>query len=198
MTNSKPFLNSVNLLDDLAKLISVTHQKAIATDPDMYIVDNINFLSKSFVVIMCIYLETYLKDAISLVIEETNKKLKKVSIPHNLVRWGLDPKKEFSDKDYLFKPFEIKIDAKSIDDNISGNFWRTRATFSKIGIKLDNNPNYLNYENRVSTIIAKRNNIVHYNDDASDMSFNDIVTQIKFIQEYMLTIDTEIIKHIGI
>ena len=39
------------------------------------------------------------------------------------------------------------------------------------------------------TIVDKRNNIIHHNDEASDITFSDLRSHIDFFLEYMLSID---------
>jgi hypothetical protein len=138
---------------------------------------------------MCAYLESYLKDALMVIIDETNNKLNQSKLPHNLVRWSLNIEKELKDSDSKFEDFKIPIKKKELDDFISGNPFRTKDLFKKLGINLGSDMLFNSQKERINAIVVKRNKIIHHNDNASDVSNNDLIENIKAIKEYLSNID---------
>jgi hypothetical protein len=192
MSNSSVLSNYTELLTDLSILNKETEQKVIAENPDEFVTRNINFFTKSFTIIICAYLESFLKDVSMTIIDDTNKKLSEIKIAHNLVKWSVSKKKKYlkdlNDNELLFEDLTIKITKKELDNFISGSPHKTEKLFEKIGIKLIENDKY--QENKDKTIVNKSNKIVHHNDNASDISFNDIDFNIKIILEYMENINS--------
>ncbi len=95
---------------------------------------------------------------------------------------------ELNDNDLIYEDLSIKISRKELDDFISGSPYRTEKLFKKIGVKLIENEIYI--EEKVISIVEKRNKIVHHNDNASDISFSDIEENINIISEYMNNISS--------
>ena len=102
----------INQLNKLIEIISTSNNRIISNEPDVFFIENSNFFTKSFLVIMCAYLESYLKDALMVVIDETNIKLAQRNIPHNLIKWSLNIDKDFKDSDSKIEPLKIKIRKK--------------------------------------------------------------------------------------
>lgn len=48
----------------------------------------------------------------------------------------------------------------------------------------------MEHKNLVGMIVNKRNNIIHHNDDASDISFSDLLSHIDVFLAYMVSIET--------
>ena len=193
MSNSTVLTNYTELLNNLNVLNKETEQKVIAENPDEFVTRNINFFTKSFTITICAYLESFLKDISMTIIDDTNRKLSESKIAHNLVKWSVLKKKDLkdlNDSELLFEDLTIKITKKELDDFISGNPYKTEKLFNKIGIKLYENDKYREHKDKVQTIVNKRNKIVHHNDNASDISFNDIDSNIKIILEYIENIDS--------
>ena len=112
------------------------------------------------------------------------------------MRWCLNIEKEFKDSDSKFEDFKIPIKKKELDDFISGSPFRTRDLFKKLGINLESNAAFNFQKERINAIVVKRNKIIHHNDDASDVSNNDLIENIKAIAEYITNIDKIISGHI--
>ncbi len=55
---------------------------------------------------------------------------------------------------------------------------------------------YIEQKEKVISIVEKRNKIVHHNDNASDIAFSDIRTNITTITEYMSNLNNLIKKEI--
>jgi hypothetical protein len=54
---------------------------------------------------------------------------------------------------------------------------------------LGSSEKFVEHKNLVGTIVNKRNNIIHHNDEASDISFSDLLLHIDVFLEYMLSIN---------
>jgi len=183
-------------LEKLKEIIEVANSRIVSETPDDFFQNNTNFFTKSFLVIMCAYLESYLKDSLMVIIDETNNKLNLSKLPHNLIKWSLNIEKDFKDTDSKFEDFKIPIKKKELDDFISGNPFRTKDLFKKLGINLNSDIIFNSQKERINAIVVKRNKVIHHNDDASDVSNNDLLLNINIIIEYITNIDQLICKHI--
>lgn len=176
------------LLTTLKGIISQSHSRVLEEEPDEIFSDNVNFFVKSYLINICTYLEAYLQD---IAFEHTNRiseRLKDASIPHNFLYWKLA--KEVKEKDLSFENAKYKFNKKEISDAISGNPYKTIKAFRLIGIDLNSDDKFNEHKELINSIVNKRNNIIHHNDDASDISFSDLITNIDIFLEYMLTINS--------
>lgn len=186
--------NYKKMFHELKVMVESTENKIL--DSDDFFSSHANFFTKSFIVTMCAYLESYLKDALMIVIVEMNNRLDKNLIPYNLVKWSLSSdKRELKDKELKFKNLSIDIKKKELDEFISGNPYRTESLFKNFGIDLGENSTFKEQKDRLNTIVGKRNSIIHHNDEASDISFLDIVEHIEFFIKYIENIDRLIAHH---
>ena len=103
-------------LGQLKAIIDITNGRMISDPPDTLIYENANFFSKAFLVTMCAYLESYLKDALMVVIDQMNARLQSAKLPHNLVKWSLNIDREIKDSEFKFEQLKIKIKKKQLDD----------------------------------------------------------------------------------
>jgi RiboL-PSP-HEPN len=175
----------VNLFKQLKVIIDKTQARVICSEPDPLFEENINFFTKSFLISMCAYLESYLKEIAFSHIDAINCKLSSISIPHNLVRWDILHPKDVVEKDLRFENLKISIKKKDLDDHISGSPYRTEALFRKIGIDLTAIDGFSNKRDIINSIVVKRNKIVHHNDDANDISMVDLKLHINHFIEYI-------------
>lgn len=190
--STKLFNKYIDLYEKLIKLINESNKRVLAEESDGFIDSNINFFNKSFMVISCAYLESYLKEISWEMISEIEGKLKEQALPANLIRWSISGEK-FNKKDITYENFMLGISKKDVDEQISGNVGKTISLFTKMGIDLNKNLEFEGYKEKISSIVTKRNNVIHHNDDASDVSFNDIIININIIKEYMKAIDKEVL-----
>lgn len=197
---TKVFRNFEEKLEDLEITVLDCNQIIISNEPLGFVHKNANFLTKSFLISLCGYFETYLKDALEVLIIDYNERITKDSFPYNLIRWSLENKDKASSKvDSLlpenkrrFEDLGIKITKKDLDAFISGNPHRTKELFVMFGINLDLVAYYNDNKDSVNQIITKRNNILHHNDDASDLAALDIVQYIKTVKKYCNELDLQI------
>lgn len=179
--------------EKLKKIINTSNQRLLSEEPDNLIEENINFFTKSFLVLMCTYLESYLKDVLMLVVENVNSRLSTSEVPNNLINWSINKNKQFKPGDYKYTPFKLEIERKDIDDFISGNPFKTRDLIKKFGIPIHEDSKFNSQLDLINAIIVKRNKIIHHNDNTSDVSNSDLLNYIDNIQGYITNID-ELIK----
>ncbi|WP_157864190.1 HEPN domain-containing protein [Gluconacetobacter diazotrophicus] len=70
-----------------------------------------------------------------------------------------------------------------IEDMISPNYWKTMKAFDRVGINLQGS-SVEQFKDEITTTVLKRNRIVHHNDEASDISFGDVVNKIDLFKKY--------------
>ena len=183
-------------LGQLKAIIDITKGRMISDPPDTLNYENANFFSKAFLVTMCAYLESYLKDALMVVIDQMNARLQSAKLPHNLVKWSLNIDKEFKDSEFKFEQLKITIKKKQLDDYISGNPFKTKELFKKFGIDLEQNQLFNSQKEEINAIVVKRNKILHHNDEASDVSSTDLTNNIESLTKYIKNIDEILCRHL--
>lgn len=184
-------------LGQLKAIIDITNGRMISDPPDTLIYENTNFFSKAFLVTMCAYLESYLKDALMVVIDQMNVRLQSAKLPHNLVKWSLNIDKELKDSEFKFEQLKITIKKKQLDDYISGNPFKTKDLFKKFGIDLEQNQLFNSQKEEINAIVVKRNKILHHNDEASDVSSTDLTNNIESLTKYIKNIDEILCRHLN-
>ena len=184
----------VTQLDSLSIIMEESNRRIMQEIPDSLFVGNVNFFTKSFLVIMCVYLESYIKDVLEFYGNELDKRLSSCFIPHNLVKWSLQPLNSLKPADQVDCVYKINITKENIDKHISANPYRTKGLFTDLGIYLDKCTPFFEKVDEINSIVTKRNQIVHYNDDASDVSDGDLKHYIVTIKEYISILDAEICR----
>lgn len=194
---TKVFQNFKEKLEDLEKTVIDCNNIIISDEPLSFVYKNANFLTKSFLISLCGYLETYLKDVLEVLIIDYNERITRESFPYNLVRWSIENKDKsdskvqnlLDKKKTRYEDLSIKLKKKDLDAFISGNPFRTRELFTMFGINLDEVEYYNQNKDTVNQIVVKRNNILHHNDDASDLSNQDILNYLTEIKNYCKKLD---------
>lgn len=184
-------------LEKLREIIEATNSRIISESPDQLIYENANFFTKAFLVTMCAYLESYLKDALMVIIEELNLRLASTKLPHNLIKWSLSTDKKLKDSELKYEQLKIGIEKKELDDFISGNPFKTKDLFKNFGINLETDAKFNYQKEGIKLIVIKRNKILHHNDEASDLSNGDLIENIKKLADYIINIDDIICKHLN-
>lgn len=201
---TKVFKNFESILDDLKVTVTSCNEIIISDNPVNFVYENSNFLTKSFLISLCGYLETYIKDVLELLINDYNERISAENYPYNLIRWSIENKDKndskiqalLDKKKGRYEDLEIKIKKKDLDPFISGNPFRTRELFTMFGIDLNKVDAFLYRKDIINQIIVKRNNILHHNDEASDLSNPDIILYIKEIRDYCTHLDAQIEQRI--
>ncbi|SFW53729.1 hypothetical protein SAMN03159511_4273 [Pseudomonas sp. NFACC19-2] len=175
------------LLITLREIISQSQTRVLREEPDEIFSENVNFFVKSYLINICTYLEAYLQD---IALEHSNRvttRLKQAKIPHNFLYGKLA--KEIKEKELEYIDASYAYSKKELSDIISGNPYKTINAFRLIGIDLGASEKFTEHKSLVGTIVNKRNNIIHHNDEASDISFSDLLLHIDVFLEYMLSIE---------
>lgn len=154
---------------------------------------NINFFVKSFLVLTCTHLEMYIKAIVLSLANDIENRLMLASIPASIIDWRCNNNKKSGNKDRSSNKeqinFTLSITEKEIDDLVSGNVYKTKDVFYLLGVDLSiDAPKWESWKDLIQTIVTKRNNIIHHNDSAIDISLGDIRENIAMIKEYMFFI----------
>lgn len=176
------------LLTTLKEIIEQSQARVLREEPDDIFSENINFFVKSYLINICTYLEAYLQDVALEYSGRVTVRLKKAKIPHNFLYGKLA--KDIKEKELEYVDASYAYTKKELSDIISGNPYKTINAFRLIGIDLGSSEKFVEHKNLVGTIVNKRNNIIHHNDEASDISFSDLLVHIDVFLEYMLSIES--------
>lgn len=189
--SQQPFLQRYeNLYDSLKEIIKSSEERVLHDDPDQLFIQNINFFVKSYLISICTYLEAYLQDIALTYANELDARVKEANIPHNFVHWRIV--NGLKDKELDFKNLDLSVNKKEIADNLSANPYRTIKLFKYLGIDLTANEKFEQNKDIVNTVVTKRNNIIHHNDKAMDISFSDLLVYIEVFLIYMKSVDESI------
>jgi hypothetical protein len=182
MTYAKIYAHYLGLFNDLKEIIGKSQMRLMQDVPDPFFVEHSNFLVKSYLICLCSYLEAFLKDVALEHVDHIKQKILKANVPHNIILWSLDDK--LKDSDLSFKKFSLPLSKKDVDDELSGNPFRTAKVFHYMGIDLESNEVFKRSKELVNSVVAKRNNIIHHNDAATDTSLGDVLGHVDVFIEY--------------
>jgi hypothetical protein len=174
-------------LRELNVMVAATEREVVSENHGMKLItDNVNFFTKSFLITLCAHLETCIKDAVYALAEDIDIRLSGAAIPLAIIEWRFNQKNKKSDKDNSSSVCKIGLSKKEVDDLVSGNVYRTKDTLLLVGVDLaSDRTEWERWKELIQSIVTRRNNIVHHNDDASDLSFGDIKVYIKSVEEYL-------------
>ncbi len=176
----------------LKDIIRSSENRVVCDNPDELFIDNINFFVKSYLISICTYLEAYLQDIAYQYVQSINQRISKASIPNNYVLWRM--LKEVKQKELNYQEFNIEITRKELSDNLSGNPYKTISLFRYLGIDLVSEEEFQRCKSLVNSVVIKRNNIIHHNDRAMDISFSDLFHYIDAFLMYMKAVDKSVSK----
>ena len=150
------------------------------------ITNNVNFFTKSFLISACAHLEMCIKEIVFEIAKDIDARLSSAEIPSSLIEWRLSPKKKTDSSSPPSKLLSVNMTKKEVDDLVSGNVYRTKEALALVGIELAaEKSQWESWKDSIQAIVTRRNNIVHHNDDASDLSLGDIKVFIKSIIDYI-------------
>jgi hypothetical protein len=166
--------------DDLKLVVSESTLRVVAEPADPLFYDNQNVFIKSYLVSACSVLEAFIQDLAESYMNVLQERLNTANLPYNLVTWIA----EFDKAKLNFATFQGSKTKKDISDLISPNYFKTIKAFQRIGVDIGTSE-IQSYKDYVSSIVEKRNKIVHHNDSASDLSFADITAAIDEFKQYV-------------
>jgi len=170
------------LLVELAEIVTESERRILADEPDEFFTSHANFLVKSYLISLCSYLEVFLKEIAREHVNQIQERVAIAKIPHNILLWSTSA--EVRDKDLAFKTFVLPLNDKDIDEEISGNPFRTAKLLKYLGVDIERVEDYLSLRTLVNSVVGKRNNIVHHNDSATDISLGDLRLYIGYFKSY--------------
>lgn len=173
-------------LSELEAMVKFTELEVIGNaNATPIITENVNFFTKSFLISACAHLEMCIKEIITEVARDIDERLTNASVPHAIIEWRFQ-KKSKVDQQSVPESFSIGMTKKEIDDLVSGNVFKTKEALAIVGVDLGlNKAEWESWKDSIQAIVTRRNNIVHHNDNASDISLGDIQLHIKAILDYI-------------
>lgn len=173
-------------LMELEAMVIATEKEVVGgSGATPILTDNINFFAKSFLISLCAHLEMCIKEIVFAIAEDIDERARAASIPTALIEWKFNTKKK-GDGATQAVSLEIGMTRKDVDDLVSGNVYRTKDALTYVGVDLANDKaSWELWKELIQTIVTRRNNIVHHNDDASDLSLGDIRQYIGSARAYI-------------
>lgn len=165
--------------DSLAVVVQESASRVVSECPDPLFFDNQNVFIKSYLVSACSILEAFIQDLASSCASMMQDKVNALNLPFNFINWVAEHNKA----ELKFSAFIGEKTAKDISDMLSPNYHKTISTFRRIGVDIICEE-IISHKDYISSIVEKRNKIVHHNDTASDLSFTDIMTAIVNFKTY--------------
>lgn len=185
------YLKYKMLLDNLKIIIVSSNDRVLQNNINPLFSENINFFVKAYLVSACTYLEAYLQDIAFDFSQEICGRINLSKTPHNFLYWRMS--KEVKDKDLKFALAEINLSRKDISEGISANPYKTIKLFKLLGVDLFKSQVFVDNKDVIATVVNKRNNVIHHNDSANDISFSDVAQYIDIFIKYMEAIN-EVVK----
>lgn len=167
-------------LDSLNLIVNESSKRVIAEDPDKLFLDYQNVFIKSYLVSACSVLEAFIQDLAESYAVLLRLRIEAANLPYNFVTWSTDHEKA----KLKYIRFESKKSKKDISDMISPNYFKTMSAFQRMGVDIST-VDVESFKDYVSSVVDKRNKIVHHNDAASDLSFSDIAAVIQEFRKYV-------------
>ena len=167
---------------NLRAVVVESNQRLMREPADQLFYDYTNVFVKAYIVSACSILEAFLQDILMEYVEVIKERVRGSNIPYNLILWGTPI--DVKETAWEFKAYEISINRSHIADVLSGNFYKTIKAFRRAGLNLESSEEFRRFKDFVSACVNKRNSIVHHNDSASDMSFDDVISMIDEFVDY--------------
>jgi len=192
--SSSLYIDTINLFNELEIFIQEIEKKSI--DADSFIINNIEILTNSSIVLACTYLESYIRDSFHQSIDTINFRLDEQKFPDNIFRWSVlkgEDKKLKLDQDYTkcFKIDDSDDYYEKFTDKISANLSTTLKVFLILGIDLKSIAKFQQHKEEIANFIDIRNLIVHRNQQHS-ITLGDLRNKIVVIKDYLNMLDLEL------
>lgn len=175
------------LYASLKVIVEESERRVLNNEPDVLMIDNVNFFVKSYLISICTYLESFLQDLAFDYANDINSRLKKAALPHNYFLWRMA--KDFKPKDLNFSNVDLKITKEDISKGLSANPYKTISLFRFLGVNLASQDEFSGNVGLVDMVVNKRNSIIHHNDRAADVSFSDLKSYIDVFIPYMKSVE---------
>lgn len=174
-------------LIELESVVRATELEAISGSNDsVLVINNINFFTKSFLISACAHLEMCVKDVVFAAAGDIDLRLSAASIPTSIIEWRYSQKKKNDSGNPSPTCFAVGMTKKEVDDLVSGNVYRTKDALALVGVDLTiDKPQWEAWKELIQSIVTRRNDIVHHNDDASDISLGDVRKSIDSVVKYI-------------
>jgi len=176
-----------NQFDNLLAVIDESNLRVVSEPPDDLFSTHLNVFIKSYVVSACSILEAFIQDLACLYLDKLKENAVHANLPLNLILWSIVKDDKLKGK--CFTAFQFEKTRKDISDMISGNIFVTIKAFEKLGIDLEKHDAFNGCKDFISTTIIKRNDIVHHNDNASDLSLMDVKNIVEKFKEYIAILE---------
>lgn len=172
---------------ELETMVRQTEQTVIdGIHTTSVITDNVNFFTKSFLISACAHLEMCIKEIVFEIAKDIDSRLSLVAIPSSIIDWRYSHKKKVEISSTAKNMLTVNMTKKEVDDLVSGNVYRTKDALALVGVELASQKiQWESWKDSIQAIVTRRNNIVHHNDDASDLSLGDIKLYIRSIIDYI-------------
>jgi RiboL-PSP-HEPN len=174
-------------LSELDLIVRATECEVIdGSGNSLLITGNVNFFTKSFLISTCAHLEMCIKEVVFAAALELDGRLLAASIPMSIFEWRFNSKKKGDPSGLQNQRVSIGMTKKEVDDLVSGNVFKTKDALALVGIDLSTDKaSWETWKELIQAMVTRRNNIVHHNDDASDLSLGDIRGYIKSTISYI-------------
>ena len=173
----------------LKGMVNQTKARLISDSVDVFIERNINFFTKSFLIMLCVYVESYVKEIGEAIIKKVNASLQSSHVPNNLIYWSVKTNGDIENSKLEFSDFQIKLGKKELDDKISANPFRIAEFFKLLGINIEDDDIKDIVNTAINPLVGRRNSIIHYNDNASSVSLDDVLRYVDDAIVYIQKID---------
>jgi hypothetical protein len=174
-------------LSELAGMVQTTEMEVISgANANPLVTDHINFFTKSFLISACAHLEMCVKEIVFNVALDIDSRLLSASIPSALIEWRYSVKKKSDSNGSGSSSVSIGMSRKDVDDLVSGNVYKTKDALALVGVDISvEKLKWESWKEIIQAIVNRRNRIVHHNDDASDISFGDVILHIASMIKYI-------------
>jgi hypothetical protein len=181
-----------SLIEALKLIILESKRRVIADPPDHLFEANQNFFVKAYLISLCTYLEAFLQDLAIAHVERAKERIANAQVPHNMVRWSIQ--RDTKIKEFKFSDFSLPLVSSDIESELSGNPGKTIALFRKIGIDLASSNDFESVKSIIGSVVDKRNQIIHQNDNAADLTLDDITGYADRFLVYMRAINNLVVS----